>query len=1074
MPKRTDIKSIMIIGSGPIVIGQACEFDYSGTQACKALKEEGYKLILINSNPATIMTDPDLADITYIEPITHETITKIIIKEKPDAILPTMGGQTALNCILQLYETNILTKYNVKIIGVTIQAIHRAENRNIFNKIIQQIGLNIAASYAVHNLQEALDVVKKIGYPCIIRPSYTMGGSGGGIAYNLQEFTNICAQGIILSPINELIIDESLIGWKEYELEMIRDVNGNCIVICSIENIDPMGIHTGDSITVAPAQTLSDKEYQIMRNAAISIMKNIGINSGGANVQFAVNPITGKLVVIEMNPRVSRSSALASKATGFPIAKISAKLSIGYTLDELNNDITNNKISAAFEPSIDYIVVKIPKFNFEKFHETNHRLSIQMKSVGEVMAIGTNFQEALQKALCSLDHNISGLDPKIFIQNNANTKKIIYELSHPGPNRIQFIADAFRFGITLMKIHQLSKIDVWFLDQIQDLINIEQKILTLGIQSLENKQFFRFLKQKGFSDMRIAKLVNSCEKDIRKLRYNKKIYPVYKRVDTCAAEFDTNTAYIYSTYSTECESYVTSNPKKIIILGSGPNRIGQGIEFDYCCVHAALALREKNFETIMVNCNPETVSTDYDISDKLYFEPLNIEKILDIINIEQPRGIIVQYGGQTPLNIAKHLAQEGVNILGTTPHNIDIAENRDKFKNIIHDLKLQQPTNYIVHNLKNALIQSDIIGYPVIVRPSYVLGGQAMQIVYNKAELIQYFLKNITHHTEILLDKFLDNAIEIDVDAICDGHDVFIGGIMEHIEQAGIHSGDSACVVPTYTINKSLITNIKQQVRKISYKMNICGLINIQFAIKNNQIYLIEVNPRASRTIPFLSKTIGLPMAKIGALVMAGYTLAQLNITREIIPKYFAIKESILPFNKFDGVDPILGPEMKSTGEIMGIGMTFAEAFSKIILHVDNKIYKLNSVVLLSLSHQDKKYSLVLTKQLINYGYKIEATPGTAKILQQHNIPVIVVDNNISKDLINNIKNRRYNYIIITALSPESIQKSKIIRITALQNNIYFNTTIKSAFATIASIVNHYTKNKIYALQELHKTLNLY
>ncbi|QJC33906.1 carbamoyl-phosphate synthase large subunit [Enterobacteriaceae endosymbiont of Donacia provostii] len=1072
MPKRTDIKNIMILGAGPIIIGQACEFDYSGTQACKALKEEGYNLILVNSNPATIMTDPDIADITYIEPINWEVITKIIEKERPDAILATMGGQTALNCVLDLHKNNILNKFNIEVIGVSIDTIYQAENRSYFAKIIKKLGFHTPNSFFIHNIDEAINCVKKIGFPCIIRPSFTMGGSGGGIAYNISEFKKICNHGLKLSFNNELIIDESLMGWKEYEMEVVRDKNGNSIIICSIENIDPMGIHTGDSITVAPAQTLSDKEYQIMRNASIAIIEAIGLNSGGANVQFAINPQTGKLIVIEMNPRVSRSSALASKATGFPIAKISAKLSIGYTLDELKNDITKNNISAAFEPSIDYIVTKIPKFNFEKFHNVNNKLTTQMKSVGEVMAIGRSFQESIQKALCSLENGIYGFEPvKINKTHNKNSYDlIINELIKPGPDRIRFIADAIRMNISIEEIYNYSKIDMWFLTQIKDIILTEKKIQFKGIKQLKNIKYFFKLKQKGFSDVRLANLLHTSEKNIRELRYKYNIHPVYKKVDTCSAEFKTNTAYIYSTYETECEANPNNNKKKIVILGSGPNRIGQGIEFDYCCVHASMILRENNFETIMINCNPETVSTDYDISNRLYFEPITLENILEIIRIEKPLGVIIQYGGQTPLNLSKKLEQEGINIIGTKSFSIDLAENRKKFQNIVNFLKLKQSPNYIINNLDDAFKKAKILGYPLIVRPSYVLGGRCMEIVYNDNDLKNYFRLNIRNNSSILLEKFLDNAIEVDVDAICDGKDVFIGGIMEHVEQVGIHSGDSACFLPTRNLNLEILNEIRLQTTKLAIKMNVCGLINIQFAIKDNIIYIIEVNPRASRTIPFISKAINIPLAKMSTLVMIGKSLKSLNLKKEIIPQFYCVKEVVLPFNKFDNVDPILGPEMRSTGEVMGIGYTFSEAFYKTILSTKSFI-KDKGIVLISVKNQDKKLIISLVKKLIFYGFIIEATYGTAKFLQKFKLMVKIVRKATEKkpNIINFIKNKRYTYIINTVEGKKSINNSKFIRILALQNNIYYNTTINGAIATIISMQNNNNKIKVYSLQELHK-----
>ncbi|QJC36892.1 carbamoyl-phosphate synthase large subunit [Enterobacteriaceae endosymbiont of Donacia vulgaris] len=1072
MPKRTDIKNIMILGSGPIVIGQACEFDYSGTQACKALKEEGYNLILVNSNPATIMTDPDIANITYIEPMNWESIAKIIEKEKPDVILPTMGGQTALNCILNLEKNNVLNKFNVNTIGVSIETINKAENRCSFANIVKELGFNIPNSFIIHNIDEALQYIKKIGFPCIIRPSFTMGGSGGGIANNITEYKKICKNGFNLSPNHELIIDESLIGWKEYEMEVVKDQNGNSIIVCSIENIDPMGIHTGDSITVAPAQTLSDKEYQIMRNASILIMKAIGIKSGGANVQFAVHPKTGKLVVIEMNPRVSRSSALASKATGFPIAKISAKLAIGYTLDELVNDITSNCITAAFEPSIDYIVTKIPRFNFEKFYNVNDRLTTQMKSVGEVMSIGRSFQESIQKALCSLEIGINGFDSKInLVKDKKNFNLIIKELKNPGPDRIRFIADAIRLNIPIQDIYQYSKIDKWFLLQIKDLINIENKVKKIGIEYLYNKENFFNLKKKGFSDARLADLLDISEDKIRKLRHKLNIHPVYKRVDTCSAEFETNTAYIYSTYEIECEAKPSKNKKKIVILGSGPNRIGQGIEFDYCCVHASIILRQNNFETIMINCNPETVSTDYDISDRLYFEPITLENVLEIIRIEKPQGVIIQYGGQTPLNLAKKLKKENINIIGTSPESIDLAEDREKFQCIINSLQLKQSPNYIVNNLNEAVIKAKIIGFPIIVRPSYVLGGRSMEIIYDEENLKNYYLLNIKNNISVLLEKFLKDAIEVDVDAICDRKNIFIGGIMEHIEYVGVHSGDSACSFPTRTLSKSILKKIKIQTKQLATKINVCGLINIQFAIKNKEIYIIEVNPRASRTVPFISKAINIPLAKMGALVMVGKSLFNLNLNKEIIPPYFSVKEVMLPFNKFDNIDPILGPEMKSTGEVMGIGFSFAEAFYKAML--GTKIFiKKKGIILISIQNKDKKLIFPIVQKLIKYGFKIEATYGTAHFLQKLNLLVKKVRKSTEKEpnIVNFIQNKRYTYIINTGKSKKSINNSSLIRILALKNNIYYNTTINGAIASVMAMKNNF-KKKVFSLQELHKFL---
>ncbi|WP_343188749.1 carbamoyl-phosphate synthase large subunit [Buchnera aphidicola (Neophyllaphis varicolor)] len=1075
MPKRNDIKSILIIGAGPIIIGQACEFDYSGAQACKALKNEGYKIILVNSNPATIMTDPDMADVTYIEPITLEIISNIIKKEKPDALLPTMGGQIALNCALELENKGILKKYKVKMIGATIDAINKAENRKLFEKSMKKIGLETAKCGIANNMQESIKIAKSIGFPCIIRPSFTMGGSGGGIAYNYEEFKEICEQGLDLSPNKELLIDESLIGWKEYEMELVRDKNDNCIVICSIENIDPMGIHTGDSITVAPSQTLTDKEYQIMRSASMKVIREIGVETGGSNVQFAINPVNGRIIVIEMNPRVSRSSALASKATGFPIAKIAAKLAVGYTLDELTNDITNNKITASFEPTIDYIVVKIPRFNFEKFIGCNDRLTTQMKSVGEVMSIGRTFPEAIQKAIRGLEIGSSGFNPKIKnLSYKEAIKKIKHELKSAGYDRLWYIAEAFRFGLCMDNIFSLTCIDKWFLTQIKKIIKIEEEIINLGTNKIEYK-FLLKIKKMGFSDARIAELTQKKEKEIRKIRYNYKLHPVYKRVDTCAAEFSTNTAYMYSSWEEECESKPNNNKKKIIILGGGPNRIGQGIEFDYCCVHAAIALKKDGFETIIINCNPETVSTDYDISDRLYFEPVTLEDILEIVRIEKPTGVIVQYGGQTPLKLAKSLKKEGVPIIGTSPDSIDLAENRDSFQKIVKELKLKQPDNATVENIKQALKIAEKIKYPIMIRPSYVLGGREMKIAYNNKDLIDYF-KNFTNSLskkQIFLDKFLDKAIEVDVDAISDGKQVLIGGIMQHVEPAGIHSGDSACSLPAYSLNDNIQKKIKKQVKKIALRLSVKGLMNVQFAIKNKEIYLIEVNPRAARTIPFVSKATGISLAKVAARVMIGKTLKKQNLNNEINLNYYSVKEVVLPFNKFHGVDPILGPEMRSTGEVMGIGKTFSEAFAKTILGSQIKI-KTSGRVLLSVQKNDQKQISKLAIKIKKLGFKIDATLDTALILKKSGIKTRVI-NEIDEgrpNIHDLLKNGEYVYILHTISNNQEIKNSKLICSSALKYKVHYDTTLNGAFATIKAL-KYIKSNKIYAIQEIHKKIKI-
>jgi carbamoyl-phosphate synthase large subunit len=993
MPKRTDLKSILIIGAGPIIIGQACEFDYSGAQACKALKAEGYRTILVNSNPATIMTDPETADVTYIEPITWQAVEKIIEREKPDALLPTMGGQTALNCALDLAHHGVLAKHNVELIGANEHAIEKAEDRQKFKQAMTDIGLESAKSGVAHSMDEAWEVQRRIaaevgtsGFPAVIRPSFTMGGSGGGIAYNAEEFETICRRGLEASPTSELLIEESLLGWKEFEMEVVRDKADNCIIVCSIENLDPMGVHTGDSITVAPAQTLTDKEYQIMRNASIAVLREIGVDTGGSNVQFAVNPQDGRLLVIEMNPRVSRSSALASKATGFPIAKIAAKLAVGYTLDELKNDITGGATPASFEPSIDYVVTKVPRFAFEKFPTADARLTTQMKSVGEVMAIGRTFQESFQKALRGLEVGVDGLN-----QKTTDREKLQVELGEPGPERIWYVGDAFAQGFTLDEVHNITHIDPWFLSQIKEIVDIELALEQKTLADLDYATLWE-LKRRGFSDRRLAFLLDSAESEVRKLRHQLNVRPVYKRVDTCAAEFATRTAYMYSTYEEECEAAPTDR-KKIVVLGGGPNRIGQGIEFDYCCVHAALALREDGYETIMVNCNPETVSTDYDTSDRLYFEPLTLEDVLEIVHKENPVGMIVQYGGQTPLKLARALEANGVPIIGTSPESIDVAEDRERFQKLLNKLGLRQPPNRTARTEGEALAHATEIGYPLVVRPSYVLGGRAMEIVHEQQDLERYMREavKVSNDSPVLLDRFLNNATEVDVDCLADGETVFIGGVMEHIEQAGVHSGDSACSLPPYSLSAEVIAEIKRQTTMMAKALNVSGLMNVQFAIQGGDVYVLEVNPRASRTVPYVSKATGLQLAKIAARAMAGQTLAAQGITKEVVPPYFSVKEAVFPFVKFPGVDTILGPEMKSTGEVMGVGMSFGEAFVKSQLAAGVRLPE-SGTVFISVKNQDKPRAVEVARGLHALGFKLVATRGTAAEIEAAGIPVQVVN----------------------------------------------------------------------------------
>ena len=1069
MPKRQDIKSILIIGAGPIVIGQACEFDYSGAQACKALREEGFRVILVNSNPATIMTDPKMADATYIEPIEWKTVEKIIEKEKPDALLPTMGGQTALNCALDLDRHGVLEKHKVEMIGANKEAIDKAEDRELFRQAMLKIGLDMPKAAIAHTLEDALKVQEQVGFPTIIRPSFTMGGSGGGIAYNKEQFVEICLRGLDLSPTNELLIEESILGWKEFEMEVVRDNKDNCIIICSIENFDPMGVHTGDSITVAPAQTLTDKEYQVMRNASLMVLREIGVDTGGSNVQFAVNPDNGRLTIIEMNPRVSRSSALASKATGFPIAKVAAKLAVGYTLDELDNDITSGKTPASFEPSIDYVVTKIPRFAFEKFPQADDRLTTQMKSVGEVMAMGSTFQESLQKALRGLETDKSGLDPIIDISIDDSKSKIRSELLSAGAERIFYLADAFRMGMSVRNAFDLSKIDPWFLAQVEDLVLSENSIQGQDIKSIKSETI-RELKQKGFSDKRLSEILNCSEAEFRNLRLSFNIKPVFKRVDSCAAEFDTQTAYLYSTYQSECESSPTDN-KKIMILGGGPNRIGQGIEFDYCCVHASLALQKDGYETIMVNCNPETVSTDYDVSDRLYFEPLTLEDVLAVIEIEKPEGIIVHYGGQTPLKLAEALEKSGANIIGTSPDSIDLAEDRERFQKMIQKLKLKQPVNDTARSQDEAVEIANSIGFPLVVRPSYVLGGRAMEIVYDNESLERYMKTavKVSNDSPVLLDSFLDHAIEVDIDVISDGKDIVIGGIMEHIEQAGIHSGDSACSLPPHSLPTSVLDEMRRQVKLMAKELKVIGLMNTQLAYQDEEIYVIEVNPRASRTVPFVSKATGVPLANIAARVMAGTSLKEQNFTSEIIPKHYSVKESVFPFNKFLGVDPFLGPEMRSTGEVMGVGKDFPAAFDKAFLAAGD-VVPTSGKVLVSLRTLDRGRLVELGNRLIDQGFEIVATRTNQEILKQAGLECTMV-NKVSEGsphIVDAIKNEEISLIINSTDDSQGLEDATVIRCQALIHKIPCTTTVAAAFAMLDGLMTQ-DKLVVRSLQSIHQ-----
>ncbi|WP_148252532.1 carbamoyl-phosphate synthase large subunit [Aidingimonas lacisalsi] len=1071
MPKRTDIKSILIIGAGPIVIGQACEFDYSGAQACKALREEGYRVILVNSNPATIMTDPVMADATYIEPITWEAVEKIIAKERPDALLPTMGGQTALNCALELEKHGVLDQYGVEMIGANADTIDKAENRHRFDDAMRNIGLECPKATFARSMEEAWEVQADLGFPVIIRPSFTMGGSGGGVAYNKEEFEEICTRGLELSPTNELLIDESLLGWKEYEMEVVRDKHDNCIIVCAIENFDPMGVHTGDSITVAPSQTLTDKEYQRMRDASLAVLREIGVETGGSNVQFGVDPNTGRMVVIEMNPRVSRSSALASKATGFPIAKVAAKLAVGYTLDELSNEITGGATPASFEPSIDYVVTKIPRFTFEKFPQSNDRLTTQMKSVGEVMAIGRTFQESLQKALRGLETGNDGLDPKVTRFTDEVMAEIKGELQTPGAERIFYIADAMRAGMSVDEIFALTNVDRWYLVQLEDLIRVEAEVSEHSLSEFSAREML-LLKRKGFSDARLAGLLGVSEKEFRKTRQKLNIRPVYKRVDTCAAEFASSTAYMYSTYEEECEAEV-SDRKKIMVLGGGPNRIGQGIEFDYCCVHASLAMRDDGYETIMVNCNPETVSTDYDTSDRLYFEPVTLEDVLEIADKEQPCGVIVQFGGQTPLKLARELEAAGVPIIGTTPDAIDRAEDRERFQQMIDKLRLKQPPNATARSFEEAFSKAEAIGYPLVVRPSYVLGGRAMEIVYTASELEGYMTHavKVSNDSPVLLDHFLNAAIEVDIDAVSDGQQVVIGGIMQHIEQAGVHSGDSACALPPYSLPPEVQDRMREQVKRMAVELNVVGLMNVQLAWQDGEIYVIEVNPRASRTVPFVSKCIGKSLAQVAARCMAGTTLAEQGFEKELLPGYYSVKEAVFPFNKFPGVDPILSPEMKSTGEVMGSGSTFAEAFYKAQLGAGEAIPNLDGdrKAFLSVRDPDKSGIIEVAQSLLGLGFTLCATRGTAHALEAAGLPVEAVNKVYEgrPHIVDLLKNDEVAYIVNTTEGRQAISDSSVIRRTALARKVPYATTLAGARAVCMAL--EYGKEiSVRRLQELH------
>ena len=1070
MPRRADIESVLVLGAGPIVIGQACEFDYSGAQACKALKDDGCRVVLVNSNPATIMTDPNTADATYIEPVEWRTVARIIDAERPDALLPTMGGQTALNCALDLVREGVLDAAGVELIGASQDAIDKAEDRERFIAAMHRIGLATPRSAIAHSLEEAQQVQSRIGFPCIIRPSFTLGGSGGGVAYNRDEFLEICRRGLDLSPTSELLIDESLLGWKEFEMEVVRDKRDNCIIVCSIENLDPMGIHTGDSITVAPAQTLTDKEYQLLRDASIAVLREIGVETGGSNVQFAIDPASGRMVVIEMNPRVSRSSALASKATGFPIAKVAAKLALGYSLDELANDITG-VTPASFEPAIDYVVVKAPRFTFEKFEQADDRLTTQMKSVGEAMAIGRTFKEALQKALRSLETGLAGLDPRIDPASAEGTNTLMQELSRAGAERILYVADAFRAGRTVAAVAQATGIDRWFLAQVEELVQAEAALAGKDAAALDAAEWRR-AKRDGFSDARLAALLQCAEEDVRRRRLAHGVKPVFKRVDTCAAEFPAATAYLYSTYEEECEAD-PSERRKIMVLGGGPNRIGQGIEFDYCCVHAALAMREDGFETIMVNCNPETVSTDYDTSDRLYFEPVTLEDVLAIVDVERPDGLIVQFGGQTPLKLVDRLHAAGVRIVGTSSDAIDRAEDRQRFQGVIDKIGLRQPSNRTALDLQGGIDAAAEIGYPIVVRPSYVLGGRAMEIVYGARDLERYFAGavDVSNSAPVLLDRFLDQAVEVDVDAVADGEQVVIGAIMQHIEQAGVHSGDSACSLPPFSLPEETQNEIRRQVRALALELGVVGLMNVQLAVQDSDIYILEANPRASRTVPFVSKCIGVSLAKVAARCMAGASLAEQGFTEEVIPRYVCVKESVFPFPKFPGVDPILGPEMKSTGEVMGVGDTFAEAFAKASLGAGERLPR-GGKAFVSVKPSDRPFVGAVGRELAALGFAIVATRGTARCLQEAGVPCEVV-NKVTEgrpDIADLLRNDAVDLIVNSTEGRQAIADSAVIRRLALRHKVCYTTTLSGGEAFCKAIRDGRV-DTVRRLQDMHAEL---